>query len=141
MTSGTTNTLNAVARCSSASGGCVGGAVLVAVGAGGTIVRSQDNGLTWLPIATPSGYATASLNAVVALPNTNTIFIGANSPAGQGPLLRSLNAGLNFAEVVIPDFSDLQVINALDAFVARVEGVEDGKPRKSEWRFERARVR
>jgi hypothetical protein len=28
-----------------------------------------------------------------------------------------------------------------DAFVAHLEGVEDGKPRTSEWRFERARVR
>lgn len=115
VSSGTNAELNAVARCSSSAGACVGGQVLIAVGASGTILRSTDSGATWAAITPPAGYATATFTSVVALPDLNTFFIGAVNPGANGPLLRSINGGLSFSEVSTPSFADFSVISGLDA--------------------------
>jgi photosystem II stability/assembly factor-like uncharacterized protein len=112
VTTSTSAHLRAVARCSSAIGNCAGAGVLVAVGTGGTVLRSTDNGATWTSVALPAGFTT-QLNAVVALPNTNTIFIGGVRPTGQGSLLRSLDGAQSFVE--LPGFGDVAEIFALAA--------------------------
>ena len=112
VTSPTTATLNAVARCSSSIGNCSGGAVLIAVGASGVALRSTDNGATWSTLTLPTGYTT-TLNAVVALPNSNTVYIGGVTPSGHGALLTSNNGGVTFTEVF--GFADLTEVSALAA--------------------------
>ncbi|MBK7859063.1 MAG: hypothetical protein IPJ65_10680 [Archangiaceae bacterium] len=106
------SSLSAVARCNSA-GVCAAGATLVAVGNSGVILRSTDNGLTWVTVPAPSGYTSASFKAVAALPGTDTMYIGGAAPAGHGPLLRSTNGGASFAEVVSPNVSDLTDVAGL----------------------------
>lgn len=104
--------LRAVARCSSSIGSCAGAGVLVAVGTAGTVLRSTDNGATWTSVTLPAGFTT-QLNAVVALPNSNTVFIGGIRPTGQGSLLRSVDGALSFTE--LSGFGDVAEIFALAA--------------------------
>ncbi|MBL8916027.1 MAG: hypothetical protein JNM17_35335, partial [Archangium sp.] len=115
ITTSTSANLNSVTRCASASGPCSTGGVLIAVGTVGTVLRSTDNGATWTSVTLPAGYTT-TLNAVAALPNSNTVFIGAVSPAGQGALLRSVDGGQAFVE--LSGFGDLTEITALSALGA-----------------------
>lgn len=112
VTSPTSANLTAVARCSSSIGGCSGAGVLVAVGTSGVALRSTDNGATWSTLTLPAGYTT-TLNAVVALPNSNTIYLGGVTPAGHGALLTSNNGGVTFTEV--SGFADLTELTALAA--------------------------
>lgn len=112
VTSPTASGLNAVARCSSSIGGCSGAGVLIAVGDNGVALRSTDNGATWSTVTLPTGYTT-TLNAVVALPNTNTLYIGGITPSGHGALLTSNNGGVTFTEV--SGFADLTEVTALGA--------------------------
>ncbi|MBL8923663.1 MAG: hypothetical protein JNJ54_32715 [Myxococcaceae bacterium] len=112
VTTSTGAHLRAVARCSSALGACSGAGVLVAVGTAGTVLRSTDNGATWTSVALPAGFTT-QLNAVVALPNSNTIYIGGVRPTGQGSLLRSVDGAQSFSE--LPGFGDVAEIFALAA--------------------------
>ena len=106
----TSNTLLSVARCASAIGACSTGSVLVAVGGNGTVFRSTDNGATWSSVSLPAGYTTF-LNSVVAMPNSNSLYIGGVAPAGHGPLLFSNNGGVTFSEV--SGFGDVTTIEAL----------------------------
>lgn len=120
VTSPTSANLTAVARCSSSIGGCSGAGVLIAVGTAGVALRSTDNGATWSTLTLPAGYTT-TLTAVVALPNTNTIYIGGVTPSGHGALLTSNNGGVTFTEV--SGFADLTEVSALAAVGTELWGV------------------
>ncbi|MBX7099767.1 MAG: hypothetical protein K1X89_18775 [Myxococcaceae bacterium] len=96
---GGTATLTAVTRCAGGSAGVCDGAVLVAVGTGGTIIRSVDNGLTWTTVSAPAAYAAATLTDVQQLPGAgNTLFISTQAVASHSSLLRSTNGGASWLE-------------------------------------------
>jgi hypothetical protein len=107
----TTQRLNSVTRCSSLSGACASGDVVVAVGDNGTIIRSTDNGSTWSPITPPSGYGSpVDFSAVIARPNTNELFIGVLNPTtGNYGLLYSSNGGASFTAVTATGWQNVGV--------------------------------
>lgn len=78
------------------------GDVALAVG-GGVILRSEDNGLTWVPVAVPA--ETAGLRAVAGLAGAGWYAVG-----DGGLVLSSVDEGATWTRVEVPVKNDLRAI-------------------------------
>ncbi|MDP1917633.1 MAG: hypothetical protein Q8L14_15435 [Myxococcales bacterium] len=119
VASGTSQNLNGVAFCITCTN------VVVAVGAGGTIIRSTDFGATWAPATVPAGYTGAGTNftEVVHVPGTTNFIVGVGgSWSGMTSLLRSTDSGATFSQLITTPAlnSPITALHAESAAVVRV---------------------
>jgi photosystem II stability/assembly factor-like uncharacterized protein len=94
----------------------------IAVGDGGTILRSADGAKTWQLITPPAGASTTTLRAVVANPGATTNFVIAGN---GGLILRSVDGGLNWTSQSSSTTEDLYALTRTGAtiFAAGDNGV------------------